>query len=82
MTKSLARVLAPEIRVNSVCPGPIDTRWMRAWKTPEDVAAMTADYPLPRASQPEDIADVVYYLACGTNMTTGQLLTVDGGRTM
>lgn len=82
MTKSLARVLAPEIRVNAVCPGPIDTRWLRSWKSEEEIAAWTRDYPIPRASTPEDIADVVYYLACGTQMTTGQLLTVDGGRTM
>lgn len=82
MTKSLARALAPDIRVNSVCPGPIDTRWMRAWKSEDEIVSMTSDYPIPRASLPEDIADVVYYLACGTKMTTGQLLPVDGGRTM
>lgn len=82
MTKSLARVLAPEIRVNAVCPGPIDTRWLRGWKSDDEIQRLTADYPIPRASQSEDIADTVYYLACGTSMTTGQLLTVDGGRTM
>ncbi|REK34737.1 MAG: SDR family NAD(P)-dependent oxidoreductase [Planctomycetota bacterium] len=82
MTKSLARALAPEIRVNAVCPGPIDTRWMRAWKSDEEVQEMVAGYPLPRAAQPEDIADAVMYLAQGTSLTTGQCLVVDGGRTM
>lgn len=82
MTKSLARVLAPRIRVNAVCPGPIDTRWLQGWLTREQIDEMVAQYPLPRAAQPEDIADTVYYLACGTTLTTGQLLTVDGGRTM
>jgi 3-oxoacyl-[acyl-carrier protein] reductase len=82
MTKSLARALAPEIRVNAVCPGPIDTRWIRAWKSDADLAAMTADYPLPRPAQPDDIADAVVYLATGTPLTTGQCLVVDGGRTM
>ncbi len=82
MTKSLARALAPEIRVNAVCPGPIDTRWLQSWMTREQIDAMVADYPIPRAAEPEDIADTIYFLARGTTLTTGQLLTVDGGRTM
>ncbi|WP_437205936.1 SDR family NAD(P)-dependent oxidoreductase [Planctomicrobium sp. SH664] len=82
MTKSLARVLAPQVRVNAVCPGPIDTRWMRAWMSEEQIESMTSTYPIPRASAPEDIADVVAFLALKTSMMTGQCLTVDGGRTM
>lgn len=82
MTKSLARVLAPEIRVNAVCPGPIDTRWLRDWMTEDQINAFTADYPIPRCSSPEDIADTICYLAIGTSMTTGQCLVIDGGRTM
>jgi 3-oxoacyl-[acyl-carrier protein] reductase len=82
MTKSLARALAPEIRVNAVCPGPIDTRWMRGWKSAEELADMVSSYPIPRAAQPEDIAETVCYLATGTSLTTGQCLVVDGGRTM
>ena len=82
MTKSLARALAPEIRVNSVCPGPIDTRWMRNWKSEDEIAEMVAPYPIPRAAQPEDVAETVCYLATGTSLTTGQCLVVDGGRTM
>jgi 3-oxoacyl-[acyl-carrier protein] reductase len=82
MTKSLARALAPQIRVNAVCPGPIDTRWLRQVKTDEQIHAMVADYPVPRASMPDDIADAVIFLATGTKMTTGQCVVVDGGRTM
>jgi 3-oxoacyl-[acyl-carrier protein] reductase len=82
MTRSLARALAPEIRVNAVCPGPVDTRWMHAAMTAEELAQRTAGYPLRRPAQPEDIADTVYYLATGTTLTTGQCLAVDGGRTM
>lgn len=82
MTKSLARVLAPEIRVNAVCPGPIDTRWLRDWMTEEQITEFTADYPIPRCSTPEDVADAVCYLAVGTSMTTGQCIVLDGGRTM
>ncbi len=82
LTKSLARVLAPEIRVNAVCPGPIDTRWLRTWMNEEQIQAFVADYPIPRCATPDDIADTIFYLARGTSLTTGQLLVVDGGRVM
>ncbi|WDQ18100.1 SDR family NAD(P)-dependent oxidoreductase [Rhodopirellula sp. P2] len=82
LTKSLARALAPKIRVNAVCPGPIDSRWIRQGNPDWDLEAMVADYPLPKASQPEDIADAVLFFATGTSMTTGQLLPVDGGQTL
>jgi len=82
MTKSLARALGPEIRVNAVCPGPVDTRWLRAVMTGEELDRRTAGFPMKRPAQPEDIADAVFYLATGTSLTTGQCLVVDGGRTM
>lgn len=82
MTKSLARALAPKIRVNAVCPGPVDSRWLRAVMSEEQLQARTADHPIPRPARPDDIADAVIYLATGTALTTGQLLVVDGGRTM
>ncbi len=82
LTKSFARLLAPQIRVNAVCPGPIDTRWLQNVMSHEALMARTAGYPIPRPAQPEDIADAVIYLATGTTLTTGQLLVVDGGRTM
>jgi len=82
MTRSLARALAPEIRVNAVCPGPVDTRWLRAVMTEEELQQRTAGFPLQRPATPDDIADAVLYLATGTTLTTGQCLVVDGGRTM
>jgi 3-oxoacyl-[acyl-carrier protein] reductase len=82
LTKSLARALAPEIRVNAVCPGPVDTRWLRKMMSGEEIKDRTASYPLRRAAQPEDIADAIIYLATGTTLTTGQCLVVDGGKTM
>ena len=82
LTKSLARALAPQIRVNAVCPGPVDSRWLRAVMSPEQLQARTQDHPIPRPAQPDEIADAVLYLATGTTLTTGQLLVVDGGRTM
>jgi len=82
LTKSLARVLAPKIRVNAVCPGPIDSRWLRRGMTEDQIQEKVAGIPIPRLSSPEDIAETVFYLATRTDMTTGQLLLVDGGRTM
>ena len=82
MTKSLARALAPKVRVNAVLPGPIDSRWIRDGDNDWDLASMTADYPIPQPSQPDDIADGIIFLATGTRMTTGQLLVIDGGQTL
>lgn len=82
MTKSLARALGPDIRVNAVCPGPVDTRWLRNVMTPDQIERSMATTPLRRPALPEDIADAVIYLATGTTLTTGQCLVVDGGRTV
>lgn len=82
LTKSLARALAPKIRVNAVCPGPIDSRWIREGNPNWDLDKMVAGLPLPRASQPKDIADAVLFLATGTSMVTGQFVVVDGGQTL
>ncbi|MEM9366693.1 MAG: SDR family oxidoreductase [Planctomycetota bacterium] len=82
MTKSLARALAPEVRVNAVCPGPIDSAWLRQGMSEQQIADRVASFPIPKLAAPSDIADAVHYLACGTQLTTGQLLIVDGGRTM
>ena len=82
LTKSLARILAPEIRVNAVCPGPIDSGWLRQGMTAEQMQQRVASFPIPRLSQPDDIVDAIHFLATGTTMMTGQILVVDGGRTM
>ncbi len=74
--------MAPKVRVNAVCPGPIDSRWIRDGNPNWDLEAMVADYPIPKASQPEDIADAVLFFAIGTSMATGQILSVDGGMTL
>ena len=82
MTKSLARALAPKIRVNAVCPGPIDSRWLRQSLSDEEMEERVASFPIPRLSTPDDITDAIVYLATGNAMVTGQLQIVDGGRTM
>jgi 3-oxoacyl-[acyl-carrier protein] reductase len=80
MTKSLARVFAPQVRVNAVAPGPVLTRWLAPHpKMIERAVAMT---PLRRAATPDDIADVVVFLARGTTLMTGQVVVVDGGLSM
>ena len=80
LTQSLARAFGPNVRVNAVAPGPILTRWLEGREA--QVRKYLELAPLGRAATPDDIADAVVYLACGTTLTTGQVLVVDGGRTM
>jgi 3-oxoacyl-[acyl-carrier protein] reductase len=80
LTQSLARAFGPDVRVNAVAPGPIKTRWLAGRDA--QVAKFLEQAPLGRAADPDDIADAVVYLATGTTLTTGQVLVVDGGRTM
>jgi 3-oxoacyl-[acyl-carrier protein] reductase len=84
MTLSLARALAPKIRVNAVCPGFIDTPWFgramsaeRLERTRQGVAAAT---PLKAASTAEDIAGAAVFLASpAARHITGETLLVDAG---
>ncbi len=80
VTKSLSKVLAPEVRVNAVAPGPVKTRWLK--DHPEMIQAVLPQTPLKIAADPADIADAVMFLALGTTLVTGQVLVVDGGRTL
>ncbi len=79
MTKSLARALAPAIRVVSVSPGLVDTEFVKSldqtWRS-EQIART----PLASLASPEHVADAV--LACATHFTfsTGSIFAVDGGR--
>lgn len=84
MTLSLARALAPEIRVNAVCPGFIGTRWFKD-KFGENmfksiVANQEETMPLKRAGTPEDIAaTVVFFAGEGSDHITGETLITDAG---
>jgi 3-oxoacyl-[acyl-carrier protein] reductase len=80
MTKSLARVMAPQVRVNAVAPGPVRTRWLAGRE--DRIERDVKQTPLRRAAEPDDIADAVEFLALGTTLVTGQVLVVDGGKTM
>jgi 3-oxoacyl-[acyl-carrier protein] reductase len=79
MTLSLARALAPEIRVVSVAPGLVDTEFTKAWD-PAVRERYLERTPLGRLPTPEDIGQAV--LAAATHLTaaTGIVITVDGGR--
>ena len=84
MTLSLARALAPLIRVNTVCPGYIDTPWFTKGRGVDGAAkvrdSVVAKVPLKRASTAEDVAGLVYFLAtpASSNMT-GEIVRMDAG---
>jgi ketoreductase RED2 len=76
MTLLLAKVVGPEVRVNAVAPGLVDTPWTADWDlVREAVAQMT---PLKRIGQPDDVAEVVLALA-RASYVTGQIVGIDGG---
>ncbi|MGD0192261.1 MAG: glucose 1-dehydrogenase [Rhizomicrobium sp.] len=84
MTLSLARALAPEIRVNAICPGYVETRWFSDRFGAERTALISKDQaasvPLRHAGQPDDIADAAIFLCGGASRhITGEMLQVDGG---
>ncbi|MFM0324245.1 SDR family NAD(P)-dependent oxidoreductase [Caballeronia glebae] len=84
ITKSAAlEVASSGVRVNAVAPGPTDTGMLdRFTSTAENKAALAAAVPLARIGKPDDIASAVLYLAAdGAAFVTGQILTVDGGKT-
>ena len=83
MTLSLAHALAPEIRVNGICPGFIQTRWTKGFlgERYESVKAEIEKATfIHKTSLPEDIAKGIVYLTIDAATTAGQLLTIDGGQ--
>jgi len=83
MTLSLARALGPEIRINTICPGMIQGRWLRQGlgeETYDNLLKSQQDsLPLRRVSTPEDVADAVHWFISGGALVTGETLLVDGG---
>jgi 3-oxoacyl-[acyl-carrier protein] reductase len=77
ITKSLARALAPEIRVNAIAPGFVDTGFVN-W-TPEVLDQLKRKTRLGRSIIAEDIADAAVFLAADAHASTGQTILVDGG---
>ncbi|WP_243526352.1 SDR family NAD(P)-dependent oxidoreductase [Bacillus pseudomycoides] len=79
MTKSLAIALAPNIRVNSISPGAVDTGW---WAGNEDkMYQLAGNLPLQRISTPDDIAEAILFQLIQESIT-GQVFTIDNGQTL
>ena len=80
LTKSLAKALAPDIRVNAVAPGIVTTRWVAGRE--DHVERYAKDTPLQRAATPEDVAKVIVSFATYGAFLTGECTIIDGGREM
>jgi ketoreductase RED2 len=76
MTRLLANTLGPDIRVNAVAPGLVDTPWTADWAAVREF--VNAQAPLQRTATPEDVAETIVGLARSTYVT-GQVVLVDGG---
>ena len=79
LTKSLALEWAPRIRVNGVSPGAV---LPPADSTPEELARLAESVPQKRLGDPFDVAQAVAFLCAGPSYLTGQILAVDGGRSI
>lgn len=79
MTKSLARALAPEIRVNAIAPGAVDTRWWAGHEA--KMHQLSGELPLQRISTPEDIAESIWWLLTSRSIT-GQIVKAENGQTL
>ena len=83
LTLHLARTLAPEVRVNAVCPGLITTRWFVDGVGQDNADQIQAQYektvPLQTSCTAEDVAEAIVWLVDGARTTTGELLMLDGG---
>lgn len=77
VTKSLARVLAPEVRVMSIAPGIVMTRWVDGQD--KHIAHLAGNTPMKRIAVPEDVAELVYGVIAHAGFVTGQTIVVDGG---
>jgi 3-oxoacyl-[acyl-carrier protein] reductase len=77
LTRELARALAPEVRVNGIAPGYVNSPWECSFG---DVgAAARSDVPLQRVGEPADYADVIVYLGNGAAYISGEVIPVTGG---
>lgn len=84
MTLSLARALAPKLRINAVCPGFIEGDWLREGfgdeKYQEVMAFQRENSPLGVTATPETVADAILHFISGPQIVTGETLIVDGGK--
>ena len=80
MTLALAKDLGPQIRVNGVAPGAI--LWPEQEDSPGHQQKILSKTVMGRAGRPEDIASAVVYLGLDAPYVTGQVIAVDGGRSL
>jgi len=82
LTRALAIEWAPDVRVNAVLPGAVETEMLRdgLFRTGSSLADLAGRQPLGRIGSPREVADAVSFLA-GNQFTTGAALTIDGGAT-
>ena len=80
LTRSLARDLAPDVRVNGVSPGTI--LWPEEGMPERIKDNVLEQIPMQRAGEPDDIADCILYLVRNAGYVTGQVIAVDGGRSV
>ncbi|KAA1174330.1 SDR family oxidoreductase [Marinobacter salinexigens] len=83
MTRSLARVMGPEVRVNAVCPGFVQGEWLKNGLGDDRYNTLLeknkAAAPLNDTASPETVADVCLGLIIGGDLTTGETILIDGG---
>lgn len=83
VTMSLARVLGPEVRVNAVCPGYVDTPWQHNALGMEKAGQAAAHYatlvPLKDYARPGEVAETIVWLIEGARQVTGETIFIDGG---
>lgn len=82
LTKGLAQEMAPQVRVNGVAPGVISWPEDEEWQSEERRRKIVAHTLLKREGEPEDIARTVQFLIADAPYITGQVISVDGGRSI
>jgi 3-oxoacyl-[acyl-carrier protein] reductase len=80
LTRNLARALAPEVRVNAIAPGSVQSTWLN-W-TEEQLKNQVEKSLLKKVGKPSDYADVILFLAFGNETITGETVVVDAGLTL
>jgi len=81
LTRELARALAPEVRVNAIAPGVVNSDWMCRFDG-TGIEPESDQIPLRRIGEPQDYAEVMLFLCAGAGYVTGQTIIVDGGITL
>lgn len=82
LTRALAQEMAPQVRVNAIAPGIIAWPEGEQWEDPELQRKIVAHTLLKHEGEPDDVARIVRFLLCDAPYITGQVIAVDGGRSV